>query len=67
VELFLETSLFPNRPIPQGHDHIRNGRPEQWRTAYRRWHGEQFVEVLGDCLIRLGYERDNSWVDRLPV
>jgi hypothetical protein len=67
IELFLGTVLVPGTEIPKDHVHVRDGRPEQWRTAYRRWHGERFVEVMGDALIRLGYERDNSWVERLPV
>lgn len=67
TQLFLATGLFPGKPIPEGHSHIRNGQAQQWRTDFRRRQGEQFVELLGDCLIRLGYEPDHSWVERLPA
>ena len=67
VAVFRQVSLFPGKPIPQNHSHIRSGRSGQWRTDFRRRHGERFVEILGDCLIRLGYEPDNDWVRRLPA
>jgi hypothetical protein len=67
VSHFMRSTLFPGRPIPSNHPHIRSGQREQWRSAFRRWHGERFVEVLGDSLIKLGYERNHDWVTRLPV
>lgn len=45
--------------------HVRSGRPRQWQTEFRRRHGERFVSRLGDCLVRLGYESDNRWVEQL--
>ena len=28
--------------------------------------GEKFVRQFGDVLVRLGYEKDDSWLDKLP-
>ena len=65
TQIFLEMSIFGK--TPKGDDpHVRSGRKGQWKEVYRRRHGKLFVEVFGDCLIRLGYEPDNGWVERLP-
>jgi len=66
VLIFKRLSIF-GKPTPQNHPHIRSGKPRQWPDFFTRWHGEKFVEIFGDCLIRLGYEEDNSWVKRLPA
>jgi hypothetical protein len=47
--------------------HIRSGEAAQWRDVFDRTLGAAFVERFGDVLVRLGYERDNSWVDALPA
>jgi hypothetical protein len=65
MTVFVRKSIA-GKAVPAMHPHIRSGEKAQWKKAYRRWHGERFVETLGDCLIVLGYEKDNSWVDRLP-
>ena len=46
--------------------HVRSGLPRQWQVEFRRRHGLRFIETCGDCLIRLGYEKDDSWVYGLP-
>jgi hypothetical protein len=60
--LFVKNSIFPARP-----EHIRSGAVAQWRSAYDRETGEAFLERFGDILIKLGYERDDSWAGALPV
>jgi Sulfotransferase domain len=64
--VFLRCSIA-GKPLPADHRHIRSGRPEQWKRGWRRWHGERFIEAFGDCLIRLRYEPDDGWVERLPL
>ncbi len=67
TEMFTQNSLFTmGFKTPPDDPHIRSGRPAQWRTEFRRRHGRRFLEILGDSLIRLGYERDNNWVEQLP-
>lgn len=63
--VFLETSIFGKTPKPDD-PHIRSGRVGQWKQFYRRHHGQLFIEVFRDCLIRLGYEADHTWVERMP-
>jgi len=46
--------------------HIRSGAPQQWPSAFDRGMGEKFVRQFGDVLVRLGYEKDDSWLDKLP-
>lgn len=65
MAIFRAGSLFGPSP-PRTRGHIRDGRKEQWRTFYRRHHGVLFLDTFGDALVRLGYEPDNAWVDRLP-
>jgi hypothetical protein len=65
LAVFLRTGIF-NKPQPANDPHIRSGKPAQWKGFYHQWHGRRFVEVFGDCLIRLGYEPDNEWVGHLP-
>lgn len=44
--------------------HIRSGKSSQWRTAFSYQIAREFVNRFGDVLVRLGYEPDNSWVER---
>lgn len=46
--------------------HVRSGEPEQWRSVFDRSLGEAFLAQFDDALVRLGYETDASWLDRLP-
>lgn len=41
--------------------HVRSGRPGQWRDFFDEEHKEQFKELFGDVLIKLGYESNDSW------
>lgn len=42
-------------------DHLRSGRPGQWRVVFVDTHKSLFQELAGDALIALGYERDDRW------
>lgn len=65
LEAAWRNSLFSGRASPDP-GHVRNGRPRQWATEFRRRHGEAFLDLFGDVLIVLGYERDHGWLDGLP-
>jgi len=40
---------------------FRSGKSGGWREAFNAMHKQVFKEVSGDLLIRLGYEKDQSW------
>jgi hypothetical protein len=65
IAVFTRTTIA-GKPVPPGHPHIRSGEPAQWRRSWRRWQGERFLAVHGDCLVRLRYESDDGWLDDLP-
>jgi hypothetical protein len=46
--------------------HSRSGAPGQWRSEFTRHHGQRFVALFGDILVRLGYEANDDWVRQLP-
>jgi len=48
-------------------DHARSGKVAQWRTVFSRRLGESFLEMHGDALVTLGYEKNHDWVLSLPV
>jgi hypothetical protein len=48
--------------IRPGKSHtFRSGKTGGWREHFSQDHKALFKEVAGDLLVRLGYERDNSW------
>jgi hypothetical protein len=46
---------------------MRKGIVGDWVTWFTHDAGTRFVEFAGETLIACGYERDASWVDRLPL
>lgn len=63
-QVFYDYSLFGER---QGIDqHTRSGKVAQWRDTYTRPLGEKFIEIYGDALVTLGYEKNHDWVLGLP-
>lgn len=46
---------------------IRKGIIGDWRNYFTRRDAEVFLEVTGDLLIQLEYEKDTSWVESLPL
>src|ERR1051326_6653307 len=64
LEIAWYSSIFSGK-VPKRGKHIRSGAPAQWRSMFTREIAEQFLERFGDILLRLGYERDDSWVESL--
>ena len=45
----------------QQQDHLRSGKPGEWRDVFGDDHKQKFKESLGDLLIQLRYETDDNW------
>ena len=45
---------------------IRKGVAGDWKNHFSREAGEIFDAAFGDVLLRLGYETDRSWYEKLP-
>ena len=41
--------------------HIRSGKTNQWKRHFKPSHKDRFLELFGDGLQRLGYEKDDNW------
>ncbi len=54
-----ENSLFSGSL--QKSVHIRSGKARQWEKHFQPDHKQKFVELFGDALIQLGYEKNNDW------
>lgn len=52
-------SLFSGSVDRPGH--IRSGRPQQWKEHFTPKLKDKFIELFGDALIELGYEKNNDW------
>jgi hypothetical protein len=66
---FWDMSLFGGRAdlALKGHAHVRSGAARQWETVFTRPLARHFIFRFADALIRLGYEADHGWIDRLPL
>ena len=62
---FWDNSLFGGLQTPRA-GHVASGAIRRWATELPRGIGEIYAERFGQDLIALGYENDNSWVNRLP-
>lgn len=47
--------------------HIRSGRPAQWRTRLPRDVAEVYADRYGAALAKLGYATDRAWIDACPA
>jgi Sulfotransferase domain len=66
-EAFWKHSIFGGKADRVGAKlHVRSGEPRQWESVFDRPLGEAFIRRFGDILIKLGYEADDSWLERLP-
>jgi hypothetical protein len=56
-------SNMAKRPVGQTGDqqHVRSGKPGQWRELFSDSHIEAVKSGLGELLIRWGYEKDQDW------
>lgn len=52
----LEASINPTKSPT-----FRSGKTGEWKKYFTEEHKKIFKEVAGDLLIKLGYEKDNSW------
>lgn len=43
--------------------HVRSGEASQWRDYFDDALSQRFLELFGDILIQLGYEKDHSWAN----
>jgi hypothetical protein len=41
--------------------HFRKGLAGDWKNHFNEQHKKRFKEIYGDLVVKLGYERDNSW------
>ena len=41
--------------------HLRSGKPEQWREYFTEKQKKHFKKVLGDVVVKCGYEPNNDW------
>ncbi|MFC4346434.1 sulfotransferase domain-containing protein [Kordiimonas lipolytica] len=60
---FLKHSLFNNKNAVGGHG--RSGKKQQWKTVFDQALGRAFAEKHQQSLEILGYEKDDSWIERL--
>ena len=68
LRVFYENSLFGSLGEKiRARDHVASGRPAQWVTKMPRAVAELYMERHGEDLIKLGYESDKSWLDRLAA
>jgi hypothetical protein len=63
---FWKHSLFCRKAEWKDSGHIRSGEARQWMNVFDKPLAEEFTNRFGDALGSLGYESDNSWIDRLP-
>jgi len=42
-------------------NHFRKGVPGDWKNHFTQEHIDHFKEKWGDLIIKLGYEKDNTW------
>jgi hypothetical protein len=47
--------------------HVRSGQSRQWADVFDRDLATAFLSRFPDILVKLGYERDDSWVDNLKI
>jgi len=43
---------------------FRSGKTGEWKKHFKEEHKKIFIDVAGDLLIKLGYERNNDWQGR---
>lgn len=61
LNLAWKNSLFSNRIATSVH--VRSGKPSQWKQYFEPCHQRRFIELFGDALVSLGYEKDNTWAE----
>jgi hypothetical protein len=59
LEIAYNNSLFSGK-VGQS-SHIRSGKTSQWQEYFTPAHKARFLELFGDALITLGYEKNHDW------
>ncbi len=52
---------------PQKSHTFRSGKKAGWQKEFTPAHCQQFTELAGDLLVRLGYEQNLDWATASPV
>jgi hypothetical protein len=52
----LESSINPGKSPT-----FRSGKTGEWKKLFTSKHKKIFKDVVGDLLVKLGYEKDNNW------
>lgn len=68
VDIYWQNSLFGGLAAEENREdivarHIKSGKAAQWVTKLPREIAEIYVQEYGDALKKLGYAKDDSWVD----
>lgn len=64
---FLRNSIFAKKPRLKGKiTHVRSGHAQQWRSVFDKTLAKSFEERFPGGLVKLGYEKDASWIEQLP-
>jgi hypothetical protein len=64
---FLRNSIFAKKSRLKGKTtHVRSGDAQQWRSVFDKALAKSFEERFPGALIKLGYEKDASWIEQLP-
>jgi hypothetical protein len=58
LDIAYDLSLFSGK---KKNNHIRSGKPEQWKEHFTKRCKEEFFRLFGDTLIKLDYESNNDW------
>jgi len=61
LEIAYKRSLFSGQVGKSVH--VRSGKPDQWKQYFLPIHKKRFLELFGNILIRLDYEKNNDWAD----
>ncbi len=68
ARVFHDNSLFGRKgETLRASEHVRSGQAAQWERKMPLPVAELYAERYGDDLIRLGYETDDRWVDRIAA
>lgn len=64
-EIFVKNSLFSGHSGGRTKTHVKSGKAAQWVTALPPETAQLYLDRHGDDLIKLGYETDKTWINRL--
>ena len=59
LNIAYENSIFSGKV--KRSTHVRSGKKNQWQDLFKAKHKKRFLELFGNILVRLEYEKDNNW------